>query len=102
MKVKKLLFYCDLLLCFFYISQVYFGGKPVFFGGLFKESRKIFEKYKHRRRFLGSQTKKKKKVSYPGVFTSNKTLGFLVSAEERDKATRKNYQSKVYFRCRCF
>ena len=74
------------------------------FGGFFKENRKVFEKYKRRRRFILSKKKKKKKViSYtPGAFVLNKTLGFLVSAEERDKAILKNYQNKVYFRCRCF
>ena len=99
-----MLFYWDLFLCFSYISQVFLGGKPVIFGGLFKESQKVFEKYKHRRRFLRSQMQKKKKVkSYiPGAFALNKTLGFLVSAEETDKATLKNYQNKVYFRCRYF
>ena len=86
------------------MSQAFFGRKPVMIGGLFEESRKVFEKYKHIRRFLRSQRKKKKKViSYISVvFALDKTLGFSVSAKERDEATLKNYQNKVYFRCRCF
>ena len=81
-----MLFYRDLLLFFSCISQVYFGGKPVIFGGPFKESQKVY-KCKHRRQL----SKEKKKVtSYtPGAFALNKILDFLVSAEERDKATLK-------------
>ena len=49
-----------------------------------------------------SNEKKKKVISYtPGAFALNKTIGFLVPAEKRDKATLKNYQNKFYFRCRC-
>ena len=49
-----------------------------------------------------SNEKKKKVISYtPGAFALNKTQGFLDSAEDRDKATLKNYQNKIYFRCRC-
>ena len=83
---------------------MFFGEKSVIFGSLFKKSRKVFEKYKPPEDgSFALKRKKKKVISYTsGVFALNKTLGFLVLAEERDKAALKNYQNKVYFRCKCF
>ena len=60
-------------------------------------SRKVRKSLKNTNTSISNE-KKKKLISYtPGAFTLNKTQGFLVPAEERDKATLKNYQNKVHF-----
>ena len=74
---------------FLYFSSI-FWGKPVIFGGPFKESWKVY-KYKQRRQFPRSQKKEKKKLTSYNLdaLALNKILDFLVSGEERDKATLK-------------
>lgn len=88
---KVVLIYWDLNLCFYYISQVFFGGKQVIFDDPFKESPKVFSANTNDCSFPPKCKKNKIKSNTQGAFALNKTLDFSVSAEERDKTALKNY-----------
>ena len=106
MKVKKLCYFIEIYFYAFLRFLKYFLEGSQLFSVAF--SRKAGKSLKNTNTEDGSFALKKKKkekkkvISYTaGAFLLDKTLGFLVSAEERDEATLKNYRNKVYFRCRC-
>ena len=87
---------------FLYFSSI-FWREASYFRGPFQEKLESIWKIQTQKTVPLLSNEKKKKVSYTAdAFALNKTLGFLVSAEEKDKVALKNYQNKVYFRCRCF
>ena len=87
MKVQKLCYFIEIYFYSFLVFLKYIlGGSQLFSVALSRKVRKSINANTED----SCQKKKKKVTSYtPGAFALNKILDFLVSAEERDKATLK-------------